>query len=372
LGNRPDDPAADAIRKFHDAALQPKLWPAALQKLADAFRADGCVLLGGPNASLTPIWSASLEEKIIGTGRTGTFEESLCVERLLRESKLGRGIVSDEVIVSSSVFDHQKPAPVLTEDFGLRWFAAIALAGIGPNSIFLKMQRCAEAEPFFEPEIHALRSIRTHLGDAVDSALRFAASHHVAILEKFSAYDFGAVLLDLKGRVLRLNGVAERLLGSELSVQTGYLRARTTHSDVMLQKLIRSVTAAEARPAMERPKTVAVHRPAGAPLLLHAARLPQPSPDRLHQASSVVTIIDRDIFRGQQITSLRQMFNLTKSEAEIAVALARGHDTDEIAAMRRVSIGTLRVQLRSIFTKTNTRRQSELVALILSSAGLPR
>jgi DNA-binding CsgD family transcriptional regulator len=150
------------------------------------------------------------------------------------------------------------------------------------------------------------------------------------------------------------------------------LRARTTDCDVLLQKIIRSVTAAGTSPLAECRHTVAIDRPGASPLLVHAARLPQSGADRIRQSSAVLTIIDRDTFRAQQVTNFRQTFNLTKSEAEVAVALSRGHDIDEIADMRRVSIGTLRAQLRSIFTKTNTRRQSELMVLILSSGGLPR
>jgi DNA-binding CsgD family transcriptional regulator len=66
------------------------------------------------------------------------------------------------------------------------------------------------------------------------------------------------------------------------------------------------------------------------------------------------------------VSSLRQAFNLTKSEADVVLGLARGGRARDIAAMRGVSIGTLRSQLRSIFLKTNTRRQSELLLLILS------
>jgi DNA-binding CsgD family transcriptional regulator len=70
--------------------------------------------------------------------------------------------------------------------------------------------------------------------------------------------------------------------------------------------------------------------------------------------------------RMPTVNGLRQEFNLTKSEAEIVIALAEGRCAREIATMRGVSIGTLRAQLRSIFLKTNTRRQSDLLLLILS------
>ncbi len=72
---------------------------------------------------------------------------------------------------------------------------------------------------------------------------------------------------------------------------------------------------------------------------------------------------------SEAVGSLRRMYNLTKSEAEISIALAAGDGMHMIAKARQVSIGTLRAQLRSIFIKTNTRRQSQLVVLILKNGG---
>jgi len=49
----------------------------------------------------------------------------------------------------------------------------------------------------------------------------------------------------------------------------------------------------------------------------------------------------------------------------VSEALARGADLDEIALVRAVSPGTTRQQLKAIFGKTATRRQAELVALLM-------
>ncbi len=46
-----------------------------------------------------------------------------------------------------------------------------------------------------------------------------------------------------------------------------------------------------------------------------------------------------------------------------------GYSLQEIASLRRVSIGTVRNQLKSIMDKTTTSRQSELVRLLMN---LPR
>jgi DNA-binding CsgD family transcriptional regulator len=369
MDDQPDDHKVKVIRQCCEAAARPELWPAALQKLADSFQAEGCVVTGGPCSSIAPIWSSGIHENLPGAASLGCIENNVCAERTLLAFKQGRDIVVGETNLSPTELDRHQGNAQFNANFGPRWFAATTLAGAGPNSVILNLLRRAEAKPFSEHEIDSLRRIRPRLQEAADSALHFAAIHHEALLEAFSVFEYGVLLLDLKGRVLKLNNIAERLLSPALTVAAGFLRARTPKSDALLQKIIRSVTAAGTAPVTECRHTVAINRVGASPLLFHAAPLLLSGADRLRQARAVLTIIDRDTFRAQQITNIRKTFSLTKSEAEVAVALASGHDVDEIAAMRQVGIGTLRAQLRSIFTKTHTRRQSELVVLILSSGG---
>jgi DNA-binding CsgD family transcriptional regulator len=64
------------------------------------------------------------------------------------------------------------------------------------------------------------------------------------------------------------------------------------------------------------------------------------------------------------LSSLRELFKLSSSEAEIAVALGGGANINEVARVRGVKRNTLRTQLASIMERTGTHRQAELVALI--------
>ena len=61
---------------------------------------------------------------------------------------------------------------------------------------------------------------------------------------------------------------------------------------------------------------------------------------------------------------LRTIFKLTNAEARLAAHLASGESIEAAAAKLAISPLTVRTQLKAIFTKTNTHRQSELVALL--------
>lgn len=63
---------------------------------------------------------------------------------------------------------------------------------------------------------------------------------------------------------------------------------------------------------------------------------------------------------------LETLFNLTPAEAALAVCLAEDRSLQEAADILGRKIGTVRVQLQTIFEKTDTNRQASLISLIAS------
>ena len=67
---------------------------------------------------------------------------------------------------------------------------------------------------------------------------------------------------------------------------------------------------------------------------------------------------------------LRALFDLTVAEARLAQRLARGDSVEEVALALNIKMTTARTQLAAIFTKTDTRRQAKLVAILSRVAHL--
>jgi DNA-binding NarL/FixJ family response regulator len=67
------------------------------------------------------------------------------------------------------------------------------------------------------------------------------------------------------------------------------------------------------------------------------------------------------------VGALREMFGLTPTEANVALLLAQGKRSEDVAQTLGVSATTVAFHLRNLFSKTSVTRQSELVALILST-----
>lgn len=72
--------------------------------------------------------------------------------------------------------------------------------------------------------------------------------------------------------------------------------------------------------------------------------------------------------RADRGEALRALFGLTAAEARLVNDLVDGGELAEIAERRRLSVHTVKTQLRSVMAKTATRRQGELIALVLRSA----
>jgi DNA-binding CsgD family transcriptional regulator len=67
---------------------------------------------------------------------------------------------------------------------------------------------------------------------------------------------------------------------------------------------------------------------------------------------------------------LRASFALTEAEARLAALLAAGEELRAAAAKLGITYGTARARLAEIFQKTETRRQGELIKLLLTTLAM--
>ena len=83
-----------------------------------------------------------------------------------------------------------------------------------------------------------------------------------------------------------------------------------------------------------------------------------------------VIIADPEAERPLPAERLRAVFGLTEAEAKLAAMLTTGEDLRAAAARLEITYGTARARLAAIFSKTETRRQGELIRLVLSVSTL--
>jgi DNA-binding CsgD family transcriptional regulator len=108
---------------------------------------------------------------------------------------------------------------------------------------------------------------------------------------------------------------------------------------------------------------VQVPRPSGRPLALVTSPLSH-APSGLGPIHAVF-ITDPDAEIEAPAAALTRLYGLTRTESEVAGELLAGRTPEELAAELGISVHTARTHVKRILAKTETRRQSELVRLLL-------
>jgi DNA-binding CsgD family transcriptional regulator len=83
-----------------------------------------------------------------------------------------------------------------------------------------------------------------------------------------------------------------------------------------------------------------------------------------------VADLEQGVLRRREV--LRELYGLTEAETQLVELLCQGSSLDEAAGARGVTLNTARSQLKQVFAKTHTSRQSELVRLVISGVARSR
>jgi DNA-binding CsgD family transcriptional regulator len=212
------------------------------------------------------------------------------------------------------------------------------------------------------PHIRAALKLRSQLCVLDCSTKNYA--------DALDSLNVGVVLLNERGNCLFVSRKAENICSAKDGV---YIRqsqigahARTDHEAIrgLIDRAISVAVGKFARPC----GTIAVRRRSGQLLHISATALSSLTPCMWSPLGSkaVAAVFIRapedDAASLQQI--LANCYALTRAELRLAVQLFDGLSLADAAALNSVSLETVRAQLKAVFNKTDTRRQSELVALL--------
>lgn len=197
--------------------------------------------------------------------------------------------------------------------------------------------------------------------------LKDAATAAANVLD---ALDVALVGLDVNGRICFMNASAKALLrsGEVLGIQEGKIAASDAREAVALDQLLKAACTRDFK--SELGGAITVHKGNRS---LHVTVLPLAGQGSFLPVASRVclTLTDPDASPKSRATLLVSLFGLTPAETRIAMLIAHGLESAEIARRTRTSSHTVRSHLKSIFQKTRVTRQSQLMRLISRLPGWP-
>lgn len=179
------------------------------------------------------------------------------------------------------------------------------------------------------------------------------------------------LVVDERARLIVANRAARALLadaGDWRLGASGELRLSEATATVSLHARIASIATAR-RPAATRFAQY-VPNDDGSQTLLVLARIDNASFDRPSGGDSgavLVTLNDGKWRHGQcDAKVLIDTFDLTPTEARLALAMIEGHTLNSYAALNDISISTARWHLRNAFSKCNCSGQRDFIKLMMS------
>lgn len=234
---------------------------------------------------------------------------------------------------------------------------AVRIAPGGPLS---RRQRSQPGVPSADVEDGA-EPLPAVAGGAVSLALFALDVRHVP-----------AAFLDNGGRVFALNRRALALLGTGLRVNNGRLFCDDRHSDAELRRIV-GVLATPAGSSLIEAAPIMVTRPGKRSLLVEILPTARACPEVGSLVVALVVITDLEQQTSVSEGLLRNAFGLTSAEARLAKSLGEGNDLQAASGLLGIASGTARTQLKAVFAKTQTRRQSELISFLyrIQSSRLP-
>ena len=198
-----------------------------------------------------------------------------------------------------------------------------------------------------------------------EASAQQASSPLVSILFRlFTAMHCGAVLLDETKRILSLSQTAQKHLGEALATSKGRLCATDRGCDALFQTMLDQALKYGGRERDWRCEAIGLKRKGKRPVIARVVAVAGEAHNLLEGAGLAVLLVDPEDCPDLSPSLLQQVFGLTKSEARLASGLLCGQSLEEIAAANDVSLGTVRSQIKTVFAKTHTHRQAELVGLL--------
>ena len=241
----------------------------------------------------------------------------------------------------------------------------------GAWSTIIFLQRSPDKPEFSHGEVRTLNRLVPHMQRAMQMRQRFA---ELQLGQDFLAGGLNtlampAIFFDEHSRVAHMNERARAFLAESelLRVQDGHLVARDLTASRKLNFEISSAIQASRGDKAPLNEVVLIPRPERLPLMLMVTPVRLAAVPRQAHGAAMVFAFDPERAPSLTAERVRKLFGLTQAEASLAVALCSGMTLDEFAEERGVSPSTARTQLKSAFAKTGTKRQSELVSLLLAS-----
>lgn len=367
-----DEHMLAVIEAVYEAAMDESLWPEALQHLADATDSQAATLWVLDRAAqprLPALTTLNFDPDFTDAYLDHMVPLDPTVQYLVAHPDLS--IVHDGLYLTDQDIDHHAYYDWHTRHTDARYRLVVEIRPAPAVQAGVALHRTRKAGRYQPRDIERF----TVLHSQVERALMIGFQHgSLGTLRHWTTdlldrSPLGMLLLDQHKRLIHANSRAEAIACQDDGIQLArdglVLSRRDDHKrlqHLIAQALGETLTGVATGGAMR------VSRPSGKrPYFLLAAPVTQGQAMLCSRRPTVsLTLNDPEGRTALPIQHLQSVFGLTQAEAHLASELGSGLELRGAAEKLGIRYGTARARLADIFQKTQTRRQAELIQLMLA------
>ena len=365
-----DEEFSELVGLIYDAALGSSVYPVMLNRLADALSAR-CGVIGSRNSSTnaTAMTAPRTDPEYLRSF-TEYWAERAFIWKGLTKLPVGTVMVR-EMIISRDEFCRTDYYNEWCKPLGVEATIAASLLVEGPLTTVVAAYRPYAKGDFDATETRLFVELIPHLQRAVQLQMRLAGvdglpEGSVGILNRLQQ---GVILVDGEARVIFANRAAEGMLraGRGLFLGRDGLRAEIPAETRRLRRAIADCAKPHAglggagghlRISREHGVSLTV---LVAPYHVGLSWIDVVRP------RAILFITDPETTADVRRQRLGEDFGLTPAEAAVAAEVVKADGLQAVSGRLGISLETVRTHLAHVFDKTCTRRQAELIRLLLLS-----
>ena len=339
---------AGLVEALYAGTLDDDVWDRAIIGIADMVHASGALLMAfspttgavlrGENHRLDP--TVLRDYQRYWSYQDRRLDACLSVppgcpvtERTLQMPDWLRSAILNEFLLPSDV-PHFMPA----------WLHKSAT-----KAVTLSFQATRKHGPFEAQDVETYRQMLPHVTRALEirDRLQRAQVRSDTLAGTLNNLSFGVLVLDSAGRLLETNGIAQQLLRNESSIgrePDGTLWLRNPAGGQLARWIRTGVP-----PAGSADGLLHVPRPPGLPLSVLVTPLPARGTAWMGgDPRWLLLVFDPERRVRASAECLARDLGISAREAEVAALLVAGLELREVASQLRVSVHTVRTQIKSV------------------------
>ena len=345
-----------------EAAAAPERWPETLRLLANAMGCRGALMSRPTRNHVGILYSPGMEDV-----SELFFGEGWNLRDLRSAKAMVRGvtrITADQHVIS--------PDDLRTSDYyngfarrvDVPWFAAFGAVAPGNSFVGLSFQRRQAEGAFSSIELATISRAVPRLRQAMTLSSAVMGNQASGRLEGLALVDQAAVLLGDNGELLACNAMAEVLLLAGTGLRRGPRGLVAAHppSRQRVEQYLAAACGTGPDASLVASMPLAVACTDGLTLVLQASPVVGDAAAVFGAGRCVLMITQVGASRTPSAECLRVAFDLTTTEARVAVALASGKPVKQVADDLGMSHAAVRFHIKSILPKAQVRTTAQFVA----------